>query len=45
MLMLMVGVAGSSLYGTKNQVQLTGNETKQIAGGSRLKLDNIAEVR
>jgi len=45
MLMLMVGVAGSSLYGTKNQVQLTGGETKQIAGDWRVRLDNIAEVR
>jgi cytochrome c-type biogenesis protein CcmF len=45
MLMLMVGVAGSSLYGTKNQVQLTGGETKQIAGNWHVRLDNIAEVR
>jgi cytochrome c-type biogenesis protein CcmF len=45
MLMLMIGVAGSSLYGTKNMVQLTGGETKEIAGGWRVKLEKIAEVR
>src|SRR5206468_7420838 len=45
MLMLMIGVAGSSLYGTKNMVQLRGGETKEIAGGWRVKLEKISEVR
>jgi cytochrome c-type biogenesis protein CcmF len=45
MLMLMIGVAGSSLYGTKHMVQLTGGETKEIADGWRVKLEKISEVR
>jgi cytochrome c-type biogenesis protein CcmF len=45
MLMLMVGVAGSSLYGTKNTVQLTPGDSKELTGGWVVKLEKIGEVR
>jgi cytochrome c-type biogenesis protein CcmF len=45
MLMIMVGIAGSSVYGTKNVVQLSPGGSKELAGGWHVTLDKLDEVR
>jgi cytochrome c-type biogenesis protein CcmF len=45
MLMIMVGIAGSSIYGHKDVVQLTKGTTQEVAGGWRIALDKVDEVR
>jgi cytochrome c-type biogenesis protein CcmF len=45
MLMIMVGIAGSSIYGTKDVLQLTQGASQQVPGGWRVALDKVDEVR
>jgi cytochrome c-type biogenesis protein CcmF len=45
MLMIMVGIAGSSVYGTKDVVQLSAGGAKEVAGGWRVALEKVDEVR
>jgi cytochrome c-type biogenesis protein CcmF len=45
MLMIMVGIAGSSVYGTKHVVQLAQGGSKELAGGWRVTLEKVDEVR
>jgi cytochrome c-type biogenesis protein CcmF len=45
MLMMMVGIAGSSLYGTKDVVQLSPGGAKQVHGGWGVSLEKLGEVR
>jgi cytochrome c-type biogenesis protein CcmF len=45
MLMIMVGIAGSSVYGTKTVVQLAPGGSKDVAGGWGVTLVKLDEVR
>jgi cytochrome c-type biogenesis protein CcmF len=45
MLMIMVGIAGSSVYGTKSTIQLSPGGVAVVDGGWRVTLDKLDEVR
>jgi len=45
MLMLMVGIAGSSLYGAKHTVQLTPGDSGDIGGGWSIKFEKVEQTR
>jgi cytochrome c-type biogenesis protein CcmF len=45
MLMLMIGIAGSSLYGVKHTVQLTPGVAGGLPGGCNVKLEKFGQVR